>query len=378
MKMKAIYGILVMAILVMAIAPLVSAAGIGAGLGGSIGVEEFPPVVWQCGGRVVLDDAAGIQPWRVSNESEEIVERLNHYIFEGERYEVDVVVFDKNKIEEINVDLVLTPETSGDVIMGNCEPIDMKDVNFEDCNAGIGEEEILIPEEDTMAAYRCFIDIPGAEIAAGEYWLSVQAIDDAEADAGEFAEIELWTVNPEIGLDVIGDLAFDEVRPGTASYSTVLVKNPSDGGVILDMFIAGKNWGAVPDADGKIGRCKDGTSLVNFLPLSAFRYHATNGAYSTRNDVAKDSGYSSVLRDKDAEGYVNINYLINDGFEENMFKDAEIIQAAPIDSGDLGYAANLLTAGGPGMSMTFRLILPEPCYGEYEADEGIVIFGEAV
>ena len=60
-----------------------------------------------------------------------------------------------------------------------------------------------------------------------------------------------------------------------------------------------------------------------------------------------------------------------------MFNDAEILQANPLP---VGYAANLLYAGSSGMSITFRLDLPEPCYGQFEsaADGSIFFYGEAV
>ena len=73
---------------------------------------------------------------------------------------------------------------------------------------------------------------------------------------------------------------------------------------------------------------------------------------------------------KDAEGYVNIQRQLNTGFDEAMFNEAEIIQANPINGGALGYTSNLLYAGSAGMSVTFRLMLPEPCYGNFAAGDG--------
>lgn len=91
----------------------ICAAGIGSGFNGDVNVEEFPPVVWQCGERKITDDM--YQPWR-SNDCiniggqivcREAFARINNYIFEGEQYQVDVVVFDKNKIQDVVTDLKL-------------------------------------------------------------------------------------------------------------------------------------------------------------------------------------------------------------------------------------------------------------------------------
>ena len=78
---------------------------------------------------------------------------------------------------------------------------------------------------------------------------------------------------------------------------------------------------------------------------------------------------------------MNINYLMNRGFEEAMFNDAEIIQAGAVNDGDLGFFGNLLYANSAGMTLTFKLDLPEPCYGSFTAngaDSGFQFWGEAV
>ena len=315
-----------MALLVMAVVPGVLAAGVGSGLGGGIVVEEFKPIVWQCGGRILWDEE--IQPWRVSNDGQVLFERANSYLFEGEEYQIDAVVFDKNKIQDVVVDLFLE-SYDGDDLEINCIPVGEDDVNFSKCNARIGEETISQFEPATMQAYTCLIAVADSEVMYGEYSMYVQADDGVEI--GVYDELADWFMNPIISLDT-GDAAldFEDVRPGTASYDTLQLRNEAEGGVLLDMFIAGKNWYSLDDG-GNLGRCDDGTgtgNLVNYLPLSAFTYYAENGAYSTRQDLGNDDGYSSVVRNAtDSEGYININYQINDGFDEDMFDDAEIIQA---------------------------------------------------
>ena len=392
-----------MALLVLSVMPGVLAAGIGTGLGGDIGVEEFVPIVWQCGDRKLTDE--NIQPWRFSGEGDFLGERNNNYLFEGEKYQVDVVVFDKNKIQDVVVDLLLGSEAGDDDYSVNCVPKDVdprfsgcKTTNggkvcFDKCNARI-DEEALDKEEDydpaVMQGYQCTVTIQDSEHMEGEFWMSVRATDKDGEDEGIYDEVAKWWLNPTIELAIDGALDFDEVRPGTSSYSTVLIGNEAEGGVVLDMFITGKNW---QSADEDLGRCKHPTTgeLVNYLPLEAFSYYAENGAYDTRGDLEHDAGSvggkvagsvtydSSIDRAKDSEGYVNIHEQLNAGFEEAMFNEAEILQENPIDAGKGGYAANLL-APGSDMSITFKLALPEPCYGNFESSEdgNIFIWAEAV
>jgi len=269
--------------------------------------------------------------------------------------------------------------------MINCVPVPcVQGEDISSCNARIDEESITACNPETMTKYRCTIDILDSEHMYGLYWLKVRATSGLTNQEGEYAEIARWFINPIISLSIDGDLDFSDVRPGTSSYSTVLLENTAEGGVVLDMFIAGKDW---PAAGPDLGRCWDAPNnqYVNYLPLGAFRYYAENGAYSTRTDLHQDNGYSSTVRAVDAEGYVNINQQIDPGFREGMFDDAEILQADAIAllagaNARSVYLANILYPGSAGMSVTFRLMLPEPCYGNFESEsDGSVFFwGEAI
>ncbi|MBT4166233.1 hypothetical protein HOE04_04315 [archaeon] len=394
-----------MALLVMSVLPTVFAAGTGGSLGGGVVIEEFEPMVFQCGERVLVDDE--IQPWRITEDGIEMTERAQNYLFEGERYQVEVLVFDKNKIQDNMVDLVLEGEeycttecvddgTGTCVERETCIPFDDYEVNcvetslydYNACNARI-DEETLSWDSETMQGYTCTIDILDSEHMYGTYWMKVKSTSGLTDEEGVYDEIARWFINPMISLSVDGDLDFDEIRPGTASYSTVLLENTAEGGVLLDMFVTGKDW---PAADTNLGRCAnvdDATGLpvaptqyVNYLPLGAFRYYAENGAYSTRDDAVTNAGVAyniGFVRNSDAEGYVNIQKQLNAGFEEAMFDDAEVIQAGDTING-AGYSANVLYPGSAGMSVTFRLMLPEPCYGEFESesDGSIFFWGEAI
>src|SRR3989338_1108343 len=103
---------------------------------------------------------------------------------------------------------------------------------------------------------------------------------------GTMDENEYWFLNPVIALSVDGDLAFEDVRPGTDSYSdTILVGNDADdgSGVMLDMFISGTDF---YDSSSSGAACP----TTNQLALDNFRYFVTNGAYSTATDIEFDDG----------------------------------------------------------------------------------------
>lgn len=255
--------------------------------------------------------------------------------------------------------------------------------SFEDCNGMIDEEKITEFDPDTMEMYNCIIEVPDSEEAYGEYELTVQVEDsDGLQPPVGYDETSRWFLNPFIEVSVNGDLNFNDVKPGTSSYSNVQVKNNAEGGVVLDMFILGEDWYS---PTSKQGRClQDDGKLLNKLPLSAFRYYVENGAYNSRQDeeVDLERYNSAVTRDRDSEGYLNIHKKLNAGFEERMFAEAEILQANPIIDprvpGGRFWAANWLYPGGTGMTLTFRLNLPNPCYGTFKNDDAFHIYGEAI
>src|SRR3990167_2374411 len=97
--MKQVLSLLVVASLLLSIAPAVFAVSIGSGVGVDITTEDFAPLVWMCDNRVVYDDAT--EPGRVSDDGQRLVERINNYAFEGEQIKWEVLVQDKNGVEKI-------------------------------------------------------------------------------------------------------------------------------------------------------------------------------------------------------------------------------------------------------------------------------------
>jgi hypothetical protein len=354
---KLLLSLLVMSALVLSVVPGVFAASVGSGLDVTIVTEDFPPQVWQCDHRVVYDD--GTEPGRISPDGTTLVERLNNYAFEGEQIQWKVLVMDKNGIDKVS-DVFATV---GDDIEANCQRINDWPRNgaelLDDCNAKISEEEIDTFDSSLMSYYLCTLTVETPESMDGEYAVTVKA-EDLDGLTGEMAESEYWNLNPEIALDIQGELEFTEVRPGTSSYSTsILVGNDAESGsgVLLDMFISGTDF---YDKSSSGAKCP----TTNQLSLSAFRYYATSGAYSTHTDSRSD-----------AEGYVPIQYGVGFNDPAPFYNRNEIIQSGTL-LGGVYSAGNVLTPGAE-MALTFRLNLPEPCNGDFDTGS-IYFWGEAI
>lgn len=359
--MKTTFALLLVSLMVLSVVPGVLAVSVGGGITPDIGTEDFEPRVWMCDNRVVFDDAT--EPGRVSDDGEFLSERLNNYAFEGEQVGWKVLVFDKNGIEKIS-DVFATIGSSqgaGNDIEVNCQldhvvlPNEHLD---ETCNARILEEELDYVYENTAGYYNCLLTVETPESMYGEFWVTVEA-EDLDGLSGTMDENEYWFFNPVIALSIDGDLSFEDVRPGTSSYSsTLLVGNDADegSGVVLDMFISGTDF---YDSASSGAKCP----VSNQLELENFKYFATSGAYSTLDDGRSDS-----------EGYVEIEYGVGFNDPNPFYDNNEIIQAGPAPGPY--YGANIL-APGAEMALTFRLDLPEPCNGDFDTGS-IYFWGEAI
>jgi hypothetical protein len=405
--MKKLFGMLVIASLMLSAVPGIFAVSVGTGVGVDIETEDFDPLVWSCTDRVVNDD--NVEWGRNTEGGEELLERNNNYAFEGESITWDILVMDKNGINKIE-DVFATigdVQGEGNDIEVNCVENNgaFGDIVNDSCNARILEEDLSGTDIDPAMQryYTCTLTVETPDSMYGEYWVTVEAID-LDGLSGTMDENEYWFLNPVIALSIDGLLEFEDVRPGVMSYSeTLLVGNDADdsSGVMLDMFISGTDFydsssaGTMCPTTNQLALNGDGPDgTPNNEDDTGFRYFAVNGAYSTRDDLEHDeadaatSGKDTVNagehdpatdRDVDPEGYVNIQY--GDVFGRNMYNEAEILQANPISSGggdvaDLGYAANFL-APGAEMAVTFRLNLPEPCNGDFDTGD-IFFWGEAI
>ncbi|MDO8460617.1 MAG: hypothetical protein Q7S74_05885 [Nanoarchaeota archaeon] len=365
--MKATLILVMFGLLVLSVVPGVLAVQVGTGITPIITTEQFEPMVFMCDHRIVLDD--NVEPGRISDGGQELIERINNYAFEGEQISWKILVFDKNGIEKVN-DVHVTIGSSqgeGNDLEANCHLDDIISSNESidsSCNARVLEEQLDYIPENTGAYYTCIFTVETPESMYGEFWVTVEATD-IDGLMGTMAENEFWFFNPVVALSIDGDMTFDNVRPGVQAYSsTMTVGNDADqgSGVMMDMFISGTDF---YDSASSGAKCP----TTNQLALTNFRYFVSSGAYSTSQDL----GIGRGARAKDAEGYVGIGY--GNGFNNpNPFYDGyEILQAAHIGP---YYAANVL-APGAEMAITFKLSMPEPCNGNF--DTGSIFFwGEAI
>lgn len=313
--MKKLYSLTLMALLVLSIMPVIAAASVGSGVGVNVQTEDFPPMVWMCDNRVVLDDAT--EPGRISPDGQPLVERINNYAFEGEQIHWRVLVMDKNGIEKLG-DVFATigdSQGAGNDIEVDCDYIGPAQKVEQSCNAKILEEDLIGKDLSQVAGYYdCTLTVETADSMYGEYWITVEATD-LDGLSGTMAENEYWFLNPVIALSVDGDLTFEDVRPGTYSYSpTVLLGNDADAGsgVMLDMFISGTDF---YDSSSSGAMCP----TTNQLALSNFAYYGVNGAYSTAGTSGADS-----------EGYRGIKYGIGFNDPNPFYNNNEIIPAQKV------------------------------------------------
>ncbi|MFC1768586.1 hypothetical protein ACFLZX_02380 [Nanoarchaeota archaeon] len=406
--MKKTSSLLVGLMLVLSLVPvaLADTPTTGGGVGIGIETEDFVPLIW-------MDDDSRVVRHNPADGSTLLVERIANYAFEGETIHWDVLVMDKNGIEKIS-DVYITIGTTqgeGNDIEANCDLgvfADGEDITR--FNPFIDEERLTTLDADTMAIYDCTLSVETSASMYGEYWV-VAEVEDLDGNLNTFDENEYWFFNPVIALSITGDIDFDVVRPGTLAYSdTLLVENDADdgSGVLLDMTISGtdfydpassgakcptmnrlrlNNGGAAPnyvlaDADAwavsQQEECTGYDPAVHDLSVETevdfLCYYATNGAYHSGQDNTRD----------DIEGYVGIPYETGD--ENNR---------APIISGDTNpdefifigddggvigqhsyFAGNVLTPGDE-IAITFRIVLPEPCNGDF-SDGQIYFWGTAI
>jgi hypothetical protein len=392
--MKKVTSLFVMALLV---TQIVAAVSVGTGITPEIETEDFPPHVWLCDNRIVYDDftePGRFEDWQSECAAEcllkhpedpeereeciedcrrELLERINNYAFEGEQIKWTVLVMDKNGVEKLE-DVFATigdVQGEGNDIEVNCQEIGPRNLRIEEsctdgrcipripeeCNARILEEQLEYYDKDTMQYYECTFTVETPESMYGEYWITVEATD-LDGLSGVMAENEYWFLNPVVALSIDGDMMFEEVRPGTDSYSsTMLVGNDADegSGVLMDMFISGTDF---YDSASSGAMCP----TTNQLALENFRYYAVNGAYNTYQDDRSDQ-----------EGYVGINYGIGFNNPDEFYDVYEIMQ---VQEQSPYYAANIL-APGAEMAITFKLSLPEPCNGDFDTGS-IYFWGEAI
>lgn len=357
--MKTTLTLFVLGLLVVSALPSVLANDVGIGITPDIITEDFEPLVFQCGDRITLDDAT--EPGRITGDGEFLLERMHNYAFEGEQISWTVLVVDKNGFEKITdvYGTVGSSQGTGNDIEVNCDFLRRAFSVDETCNARILEEELTGDLSAIAGYWQCTLTVETADSMYGEYWVTVEA-EDNDGLLGAMDENEYWFFNPIIALSIDGSLTFDNVRPGTSSYSeTLLVGNDAEdgSGVMMDMFISGTDF---YDSSSSGAMCP----TTNQLSLGAFNYFASQGSYTTQFDPRSD-----------LEGYVPIAYGIGFNNPNPFYGNNEIIHN-PLLPPNFYHPGNILSPGSE-LALTFRLNLPEPCNGDF--DTGAIYFwGEAI
>ena len=373
---------LVIVLLVLAVSPVL-AVDTGTSITPDITIEDFVPMIWECGTRTVLDD--GVEPGRCTEDGQDMSERDHNYAFEGEQVEWTVLVLEKNGIEKISdvyvglspSDIICDDDCMLDKILGgqdaedfdieaNCKLVEVLregDKIDSSCNARILEETLSeVPSDNMAAKYRCTLTVETADSMQGEFW-AAPIVVDLDDNFAVIDEKDYWFFNPEIGLNLYGDMSFEDVRPGSDAYSdALLIENAAEAGsgVMLDMYVSGTNF---YDSDSSGAKCP----VTNELALTNFRYYATHGAYVSHFEGGPVDG----------EGYMSIP------LGDKITSSKEIVgqdtyAAAHADNScttepDTG---NVLSPGDE-MSMTFKLSVPEPCNGNFDTGD-IFFWGEAI
>ena len=358
------------------------------------------PGVWLSpDSRIVYRDPAG--------GGSELIERINNYAFMGEQIYWEVLVYDENGIDTVSdVRVVLSEigqEPGGGSVEVGCDA--------SGSNAWIGHTVWLEGrsftsfDSNTMRWYSCSLSVENYnpdtdEGMHGEFWIMVE-VEDLNGNLNTYDENERWFLNPIITVTISDELSFEgeEVIPGTRVYSdTILVSNNAEdgSGVMLDMRISGTNFydstsssAACPTSNrirlnsggsglniinnasevvvsGDQVECDSDGDLSDESSMDYFCYYASNGGYSSWNDVNR----------RDSEGYVGIPYETG-----NKADRVPIVTSSNVFNrvrlGNRYYFASNLLSPGSDIAITFRLIVPKPCSGNY--DSGTLYFwGEAV
>jgi hypothetical protein len=370
--------LVIVALAMVLVMPVVLAVDVGSGVGISVTTQRFAPKVWMCDNRVTMDDNT-----ENSQNVLSLSERKHNYAFEGESIHWTVLVMDKNKIEEVTevVGTIGSSQGAGNDVEVECirrgciaprgKTVPNGDI-LASCNARIDQYNLTTCDSNTMSYYDCTLTVETPISMHGEYFITVEA-KDLSGLSGIMAENEYWFLNPTIALTVDGSLSFEDVMPGTSSYSnTLLVGNDAEAGsgVILDMFISGTDF-YDPSSSG--ARCSadaaSGGIPTNKLALKEFRYFVTNGAYVS----------GTATFDTDAEGYTDIPYSTEISGAERIMRWRNGPRGAAPSSDVIDQDWNNGNALSPGseMALTFRLNMPEPCVGDFSEGQ-IYFWGEAI
>ena len=335
----------IISLFLLGLLPVVFGVGVGGGVGIVVGADGFTPELFvDPNVRITIDDPAGTNG--------DITLRTNNYAFQGEQVSWQVLVWDRNGIEDIeNVRMVLSNFSSFSLLNTSVTCLENATHMANPGDIGARDEagNYLNFTNSTMSWYGCTLTVGSGTSGefSGQRYIRAQA-DDLEENQGTSSPFETWFFNPELALTISDTtISFGELIPGMRSTSdTLTIENSAQtgSGVLLNMSLSGNDFfSSTPGA-----RCPDSNRLL----LSTFDYYASAGSFNT----CANEGVGGDCHDRIP--YEN-GLLVNNG------------RAAILDS-----PANVLSPGSE-VTLNFRLDLPQPCMGTYDSGQ-ISFWGEAI
>ncbi|MEK6879329.1 MAG: hypothetical protein AABY22_06960 [Nanoarchaeota archaeon] len=345
-----------------------SSVSVGTGVNSELEIEETisPPEIILCGNISMFDDYT--EPWRNAgrNGNEPLVERINHNAFEGEQFIFTALITDEDGINNVK-DVYVTVGDSpiqGNELEVNCNTDELSIINetIIDPSCNLDEDSDFeindSLDSETQDYYLCVFTVETPESLYGLKYIGAEATD--YNNLVDYIQIDQtpWYLNPIIALSVEGDIDFDNAKAGRDSYSPkITITNMADegSGVIMDMFLSGTDFYNITEITD---------SCPTNLKLENFRYFAENlmNGYTSRDDLLIDTiNENTILRDKDNEDYISIDYGIGFNNPEPFYENTEVIQAEPnIFNTGYGYNANILYPGEK-MEVKFKFRTPSEC-----------------
>ncbi len=352
--------------------------GIGIGSGINIDPNNLPtghvtPFVWMCDNRIVIDDYT-----ENGYNGLSLYERKNNYVFEGESLHWDILVMNLNGAVNVSrvVGTIGPEQGEGNDIKVECKRIIKASNEIPDsCNANVLGYKLTTFYPEIMDYYDCGFTVETPASMHGKYFITIEA-KDRDGSSNIMDENEYFFLNPTIALSVYdntgtnGGPGFKNLIPGRVSYSrTMNIENTAElgSGVMLDMFISGTDF----SSSDKLSFCPEPKKLS----LDKFRYYATNGAFSSKNNTDSDSeGYSLIPYSSDISGSKRIirdkNCLSKYGYS-NL---ADATRGASPSSTVVDADWNCGNALSPGsdMALIFKVETPGLCQGNF--NEGNIYF----
>ncbi|MFZ5955843.1 MAG: hypothetical protein ACOYT4_05460 [Nanoarchaeota archaeon] len=356
-KPKAYVGFMLVGLLILSITPFALSDPINANLAPEIEITNFEPNAKICTEGILYDlDGA---------KNNNLILRENKYAFNGEQINWKILVWDKNGIKDINNVTLTVKNSNNEVLNKLCTEVKYLSNGENIKNSCESFQQDNFPssfDNSTMKVYECKLNIKSVN-GAGKHFMFISASDIKDANSVIY---ENWYLNPNISLDIKGNLNFDQITPGKDVYSNpVLIKNnaENDSGIALNMFISGNDFS---DSLNDQAQCP----ISNKLALENFRYFAVNGNFSTIEDLSYD--LANANRNMDDEGFMNIEKSTE--FNSSFYDNAEVIQSTEM-KGDY-YNGNILQPNSE-MKLTLKLNVPEPCSGNFDSG-AVYVWAEVI